>query len=384
MFTQKWSLSAVYCLKTPAYCGGIFQFFALVFLFFIDFSVVQAAPQSPFAAPPINPQARLPLDNLGAMPAWDAAVLGLPNLATHIAPMTPEIIALGRQLFFDGILSRDGTVSCATCHQPDYGFASPDPIAVGIDFRRGKRNAPSLFNRGYGTHFFWDGRSETLEQQSLQPLENQDEMGHDLNAILSTLQQHPEYPQKFSDAFDAPTKKEAITGQTNPSMLQTAVTAERLATALASFQRTLRLGNTEVDRFRAAEYSALSAAARQGLWIFESRGKCWQCHSGDNFTDEDFHNTGVSFGQFDRDLGRFEITRDPADRFKFKTPSLRGAALTAPYMHDGSVASLTDVVEFYNRGGAPNDSELDPKVQPLNLSKSDKVNLVEFLKALSR
>jgi cytochrome c peroxidase len=227
-----------------------------------------------------------------------------------------------------------------------------------------------------------------LEHQSLQPLENQDEMGHSIPAILSALQQHPEYPQLFAAAFSSPPDSAVVPSPSaNDNALSSAsdsVTADNLALALASFQRTLRLGNTEVDRFRAAEYAALSTAARQGLWIFESRGKCWQCHSGDNFTDEDFHNTGVSFGVFDRDLGRYEITRVHADRYKFKTPTLRGAALTAPYMHDGSIGSLEEVVEFYNRGGSPADPELDKKLTPLNLSETDKQHLVEFLKALSR
>lgn len=385
MCTQKWPVFATYSPTNLTIAIRLIWAVAVALACLAKISLATAAPQSPFAAPPLNPQARLPADTLGVVTSWNENVLGLPELTTvTAATMTPEIITLGRELFFDGVLSRDGSVSCATCHQPDYGFASPDPIAVGIDFRRGKRNAPSLFNRGYGTHFFWDGRSQTLEHQSLQPLENQDEMGHDLNLILATLQKHPHYSQKFAAAFaDSATtdRSENLAEGATPS---SPVTAERLATALASFQRTLRLGNTEVDRFRAAEYSALSTAARQGLWIFESRGKCWQCHSGDNFTDESFHNTGVSFGTFDRDLGRFEITRDPADRFKFKTPSLRGAALTAPYMHDGSIASLTDVIEFYNRGGAPDDTERDPKIQPLHLSDADKLNLVEFLKALSR
>lgn len=335
-------------------------------------------------------ETRLPIDDLGELPDWNAALSGLPELPQPAQPITAELVELGRTLFFDGILSRDGTVSCATCHQPQLGFASADPIAIGIDFRKGKRNAPSLLNRGYGKTFFWDGRSDSLENQSLQPLENQDEMGHNLAAILETLRQHPEYPQRFAQAFesqrpapvDSAQQQSSSGGTSTPD--QSPITSERLAVALASFQRVLRMGNTEVDRFRASEYSALSSAARQGLWIFESRGKCWKCHAGDNFTDENFHNTGVSFGQFDRDLGRFEFTRVAEDRFRFKTPSLRGVALTAPYMHDGSMPTLEAVVEFYNKGGSRDDAELDPLLEPLNLSKADLDNLVEFLKALSR
>jgi cytochrome c peroxidase len=288
-------------------------------------------------------------------------------------------VNLGRRLFFDPILSSDQTVSCATCHQPDHGMASPDAVAIGIKGKTGRRNAPSLFNRGYGKSQFWDGRAASLEQQALQPISNPDEMGDDLERILRRLQENAEYRAEFAAAF-APAE-----GALEPSSTATAtsVSAERLATALAAFQRCLVIADSPVDRFRAADVKELSMEARQGLWIFESRGRCWQCHSGDNFSDEQFHNTGVSFGSSARDLGRADITHDPQDRYRFKTPSLRGVAQTAPYMHDGSAKSLEDVVEFYNRGGSPEDPELSPLLQPLNLSVEERRYLVEFLRALS-
>jgi cytochrome c peroxidase len=304
--------------------------------------------------------------------------LGLPALPDLPSEnrLTAAKVDLGRRLFFDPLLSADRTVSCATCHQPDHGLASPDPLAIGIAGRVGRRNAPSLFNRAFGQRFFWDGRAESLEAQSLLPIANPDEMGDDLNAILERLAAHPEYPSWFAAAFPA----ESVAGATAGAV----VTAERLAAALAAFQRTLLMGDSPVDRFRAAsDVSGLSLEARQGLWIFESRGRCWQCHSGENFSDEQFHNTGVGFGVDNRDLGRFEATGAAEDRFRFKTPSLRGVAETAPYMHDGSVRTLEDVVEFYNRGGAEADRELSPLMRPLNLSDEEKRYLVEFLKALS-
>jgi cytochrome c peroxidase len=155
-----------------------------------------------------------------------------------------------------------------------------------------------------------------------------------------------------------------------------------LAKALASFERTLLLGDSGVDRFRAADFSALTDDQRQGLWVFESKGRCWRCHSGANFADGEFHNTGVGFGRPDADHGRFEVTRLEADRGKFKTPTLRGAARTAPFMHDGSLATLRDVVAFYNDGGRPNPN-LDPVIQPLGLSDREMGFLASFLEALS-
>jgi cytochrome c peroxidase len=160
------------------------------------------------------------------------------------------------------------------------------------------------------------------------------------------------------------------------------VTAANLGKALASFQRVLLRGNSRVDRFRKkSEHTALSPQERHGLWLYESKGQCWRCHGGSNFTDERFHNTGVGWGKKPADLGRAAVTRKEADRGKFKTPTLRGVALTGPYMHDGSVKTLEDVVEFYNKGGIANPG-LDPLLKPLKLSKEEVQALVAFLKAL--
>lgn len=288
-------------------------------------------------------------------------------------PTNAAKVQLGRRLFFDPILSSDGSVSCASCHQPDHGFAHPEPLAVGIGGQRTKRNAPSLWNRGYGSHFFWDGRSPTLEQQALGPISSPAELGGDVEKVLSAIRQHPEYPAAFAAAF--PPEADSETGEQ--------VTIDRVAQAIASFERTLVSGDSPVDRFRRSEYAALSREARTGMWIFESRGGCWKCHSGPNFSDEDFHNTGVDFGNPDRDTGRMQFTGDPVDRFKFKTPSLRNVAQTAPYMHNGSVASLREVVQFYNKGGAPHDPGLDEAMKPLELTEEEVDYLVEFLKALT-
>ena len=284
---------------------------------------------------------------------------------------TQERVSLGRKLFFDPVLSADGTVSCATCHRPDHGFASPEPIALGIKGRKGTRNAPSLLNRGLGTTFFWDGRAESLEAQAIKPIVNEVELGNTYENLLTTLRSDKRMVDSFATAFEG-------------GGPETLVTKDNIGRALAAFQRTLLIGNSPIDAFQAGNHAAMTTHERQGFWLFESRGGCWKCHSGVNYSDEQFHNTGVSFGTEKRDVGRFEVTKKAADRFAFKTPTLRGVAHTAPYMHDGSLKTLKDVVEFYNKGGAPNDELLDRRMEPLGLSEKEVDLLVVFLKALSR
>ncbi len=286
--------------------------------------------------------------------------------------LTEKKARLGRRLFFETRLSKDNSLSCASCHRPEHGFASPQAIAVGVENRLGQRNAPSLLNRAFGKVFFWDGRAGSLEEQSLMPLSNPNEFDSSVEAAIATLSSDESYVKQFSEAFET---------SDDPA---SAVTAENFARAIASFERTLVYGDSKVDRFRASEYVSLSREARQGMWIFESSGGCWKCHDGENLSNEQFHNTGVGFGEEKRDVGRFEHTNEAQDRFKFKTPSLRGVALTAPYMHDGSKKTLREVVEFYNKGGSPDDPTLDKKLKPLNLSDAEVGFLVEFLKALSQ
>ena len=312
----------------------------------------------------------LPADNLPEIDLSADIPRGLSGLPKAPAnnPLTEEKVALGRKLFFDPILSENNTVSCASCHQPDHGFANPDPKAIGLHGRVGERNAPSLLNKAYASHLFWDGRAESLEEQAISPLSNPKEMGSNIQDAIDRLRNNEEYVALFTAAFDESDEP--------------AIRAETIGKAIASFERTLLIGNSGVDQFRGANYEALNESARQGMWIFESRGKCWKCHSSKTFSDQEFHNTGVGFEQADRDVGRMEFTGKTEDRFKFKTPGLRGVAQTAPYMHDGSVATLREVVEFYNRGGAPDDPLLSEEIAPLKLSEEDIENLVEFLKAL--
>ena len=315
----------------------------------------------------------LPRDTLPADRDLSAVPLGLRELPPVPPgnPLTPERVALGRRLFFDPILSRDGGLSCASCHQPEHGFAAPEPRPVGHAGQIGRRNAPSLLNRGYGKTFFWDGRARSLEEQVLQPIDNPTELGGSLVKRLEALRDEPGYVEAFSAAFPSAGPGDAVS-------------RDHLSQALASFVRSLTAGDTPVDRFHAGDFAALDDAARRGLWIFDSRGGCWRCHSGPTFSDERFHNTGVGFGEADRDEGRFEVTGRETDRHAFRTPPLRGVAHTAPYMHDGSQKTLEEVVRFYDRGGSPADPGLDRDLKPLDLDERAILDLVAFLEALSR
>ena len=321
-----------------------------------------------------RPQPILPADNLPETLALDRAPLGLGAAPAPPKenPLDTARVELGRRLFFDPILSRDETVSCASCHQPDHGFASPDKRAIGIHGRRGERNSPTLLNRAFGTSMFWDGRLDTLEEQALEPIENGFELGFTIPEAIERLKKHDEYPELFAGAFPTHLREKSD-----------AVTRERLAHALAAFQRVLLLGDSPVDRFHDGEYSALSDDARQGLWIFESRGGCWKCHSGPNFSDEEFHNTGVAYRNDGPDMGRFMATGKAEHESQFKTPTLRGLRFTAPFMHDGSFKDLREVVEFYNEGGTRNAPGLDDEIEPLELTDEQVGFIVAFLEALS-
>jgi cytochrome c peroxidase len=307
----------------------------------------------------------LPKDTLPDKVTLEDVPLGLgPRSVPKDNPLTEERVRLGRRLFFDPILSADNTVACASCHQPEHGFAGTEARPRGIRGQRAARRAPSLLNRAYGTSFFWDGREATLEEQALRPIEDAAEMGSTVTGAVGRLQANETYKTQFDAVFPD------------------GVTANNLGRALASFERVLLRGDSPVDRFRRqGKAEALTPSQRQGLWLYESKGRCWRCHTGANFSDESFHNTGVSWGKEPADLGRYAVTKTESDRGKFKTPSLRGVALTGPYMHDGSFTSLEDVVEFYNRGGGANPN-LDSALGKLGLSKDEVRDLIAFLEAL--
>ncbi len=290
--------------------------------------------------------------------------LGLPAEALSASRPAPAEEALGRELFFDPLLSRDRSIACASCHRPEHGFADVTPLSQGVGGKT-LRNAPTLYNRALGTSFMWDGRAATLEQQVLLPIENELEMALPLGEAVARLAEEGGYAARFQQAFGRGPDEHA------------------LARALAAFVRGRLHGASAVDRFRAGEIESLTPTERAGMWLFESRGGCWRCHVGGNFSDEGFHNTGVGARAGTAEEGRLAVTGRAEDRGRFKTPTLRGLTETAPYMHDGSLASLEEVVEFYRRGGEANPG-LDPLLRPLELAEDDVRSLAAFLRALSR
>jgi cytochrome c peroxidase len=255
--------------------------------------------------------------------------------------LTAEKIELGRRLFFDRRLSRDGSVACASCHDPERAYSDGRAIAVGVFGRKGRRNAPAIVNRGYGRLFFWDGRAATLEEQVLKPIEDPNEMDLTVTEAVSRIGLAP----------------------------------EEISHALASFVRSILSGNSRYDRFINGDRDALTAEEQAGLQLFRGKANCVACHVGPNFADERLHNTGIAWrdGQF---------TDPGAGQGNFKTPTLREVVRTAPYMHDGSIATLEEVVEYYDRGGNRN-PYLDPELQPLHLSIEERRDLVLFLRSLS-
>ena len=282
-------------------------------------------------------------------------------------PDSPAKTALGRRLFFDTILSRDRTVACSTCHDPARGFADDKTLAVGIAGRVGKRHSPTLINRAFGRMQFWDGRVVGLEAQVLLPISDVNEMDLSIEEAVKRLGQDPAYTTEFKAVFGV------------------APSASDLGRALATFLRSLRSDDTRYDRFMAGDTGALSAEEQGGLEVFRRKGRCTLCHVEPLFSDDGMHNTGVAWNGDTttfKDDGRFAATRRPADRGKFKTPTLRDIARSAPYMHDGSLATLSDVVDFYDKGGRPNPG-LFALIRPLGLAAEDKAALVKFLEALN-
>ncbi len=303
------------------------------------------------------------------------APLGLPPVPIPADnPPTAESIALGRKLFFDVRLSADDTVSCATCHNPQLSFTDGLPGSKGIGKRIGRRNAPTVLNSAYYSSFFWDGRAASLEQQAGFPIANPDEMGQSHELSIKKFEKIPEYKKEFEQVF-------------GPGRL----TIEKIEMALASYERTLLSGDSPFDRYMyGRDDSALSPEALRGLKLFmdKKRGNCSTCHTiGETyatFSDGKFHNLGAGLNSKGEltDLGRYEQTKVEADRGAFRTPDLRNVATTAPYMHDGSLKTLKDVVDFYDGGGSAN-PQLDPEIKELKLNERERADLVAFLESLT-
>lgn len=277
-------------------------------------------------------------------------------------PLTEAKVHLGRQLFFDPILSADSTISCATCHIPKNFFSDGKSISQGLNGRSGTRNTPSLINVAYQKLFFWDGGSITLEHQVFGPLQSSAEMGLDLASVLSRLESDYTYREAFDDVFDAP-----------PSLLG-------LTQALGAYQRTLRSGGARYDSYKGGNTEALSTSEKRGLALFEGKAGCVRCHHGFLFTSLAFENNGLYVAG--EDSGRARITGLREDYGKFKVPSLRNVAQTAPYMHDGRLPTLSSVIDHYDQGGNAvfGKSQL---IRPLNLNHVERNDLEAFLHSLT-
>ena len=283
-------------------------------------------------------------------------------------PLTAEKVALGQALYFDKRLSIDGTVSCATCHDPATAFADRNTLALGVAGSVGTRNVPTTLNAMFNQNQFWDGRARSLEEQAMQPLLSPLEMGmRDREAVVTRLNAIPEYRSSFAAAFGGG-----------------AITFENVVRAIASYERTLLSADSPFDRFMAGDVRAITEGQKRGWKLFRGKANCIECHTFTRespfFTDNKFHNTGIATG--DLDLGRFLITKREQDTGAFKTPTLRDVELTPPYMHNASEKTLLDVMRFYNEGGKRN-PYLDEKLQPLNLSDEELSDLVEFMRALT-
>lgn len=287
---------------------------------------------------------------------------GLPEiLHPEDNPLTEEKVSLGAQLYFDPRLSVDNTVSCASCHHPEKGWSNGEAVATGVGGKKGGRSAPTVLNTVYQTFQFWDGRAGTLEEQALGPIQNPIEMNMTLPEVVKKLNGIPGYKQQFQKVFG------------------TDVTKEGIAKAIAAFERTVVSGDAPYDRFTAGDAKALTAAAERGRKLFFGAARCSSCHSGPNFSDNAFHNIGIGMDQEKPDAGRFEHSKLEGDTGSFKTPTLREIARTAPYMHDGRLKTLEEVVEYYNKGGTQN-AYLDEEIFELKLTKEQQADLVTFLK----
>jgi cytochrome c peroxidase len=320
----------------------------------------------------------------------------LPLLIPEDNPLTAAKVELGKQLYFDPRLSKDDTVACATCHDPRSAFVDPRgrPTSAGVGGAVGFRNSPTVLNAAFLAQQFWDGRAVSLEDQSMRPMTDPREMAQpDHAAVVAKLKGFPEYAGPFQAAFGSPE-----------------ITIERTVQAIASFERTLITLSSPFDRFQAGEAGAISESARRGWDLFNGKARCNTCHGFVEafplFTDEEYRNVGAgtthpAFLALARkveadpnvvdslanepgfkELGRVIVTKQRAHIGAFKTPQLRNVALTAPYLHDGSEATLEAVVDFYDRGGNPN-PWLDGTMRPLALTAQEKADLVELMKSFT-
>ncbi|WP_147532811.1 cytochrome-c peroxidase [Bacillus marasmi] len=278
-------------------------------------------------------------------------------------PMSPEIVKLGNQLFFDSRLSGANDRSCATCHEPEKGYGDGKPKFEMINGEDGARNSPTIINSGYYKVNFWDGRAKSLEEQALGPIENPNEMNQNLNALVDELKGIEGYQIAFSAAFPD------------------GITIDNIAKALAAFERQIVVEDTRYDQFMEGNTEALTQKELRGLDLFAGKAMCSTCHNGPNLTDNNFYNVGLE----SKDEGLYALTKKAGDMGKFRTSGLYGITHTAPYMHNGSIATLEDVIDYYDKGGDEDRNKsfyLKNFMSPIGLTDGEKADLLAFLKVL--
>ena len=302
---------------------------------------------------------------IGGMTVQDIGPLPTSGPKGSTNPNDVAKIALGKQLFFDGRLSKNGAISCAFCHNPGTGWADPRQTSIGIGGGIGGRQAPTVLNSGFNPLQFWDGRARSLEEQALGPIQNPIEMGETHDNVVRKLKGIKGYQQQFRAVF-----------ATDPNL-------HGITEAIAAFERTVISTNSAFDKYMMGDSRAMDEAAVRGMALFKGKARCILCHHGTNFTDNQFHNLGVpQIGPMKEDLGRYYVTKVEKDKGAFKTPTLRSITETVPYMHDGVFKTLGEVLDFLNNGGGPNPN-LSPLMKAVNLTPDEKMDLMAFLKALT-
>jgi len=298
-------------------------------------------------------------------------------------------VELGKQLYFDGRLSKNNQVPCAACHLPSTGFADTRQVSIGVGGAKGDRQAPTVLNTAFNPLQFWDGRVGSLEEQVLGPIQDSDEMAETIENVVKKLGKIKGYQQQFRSVFG------------------TTVNMQGIAEAIAAYERTVVSTNSAFDKYVLGDTKAMDESAVRGMALFKGKARCILCHNGPNFTDNQFHNLGVpQVGPRKEDLGRYDVTRMEQDKGAFKTPTLRSITETAPYMHDGVFKTLEEVVDFLDQGGGQNPNavnphaghafmadyydqkggqnlNLSPFLKPLELTQQEKSDLIGFLKALT-
>jgi len=279
--------------------------------------------------------------------------------------LTKEL--LGEKLFNEKLLSSDRSISCASCHKPEFAFSDTLDFSLGVGGKKTARNVPTAMNMSARTLFFFDGRAASLEEQALGPIQNPDEMNLNIDSAINRLNANKSYRADFIKLYNSIANR------------------QNLGDAIASFERTLETSNSEYDLFIKNKKNGFSSSALRGKNIFIGKGKCFDCHSGTDFTNDEFRNIGLYNGSNMADKGRFEITKNEKDIGSFKVPGLRNIEITAPYMHNGIFKTLEEVVTYYNNPNeiVSNSINRDSVVTKLNLTKEEQIDLVAFLKSLT-